>query len=375
MKWTPKEDDLLKKLREEGYSIKEIADLMGTTYDSVDNKLKRSGIKVDIKPQPKTQKVTPEVLINLGESLVESVKNAKIELKPVKLISKYSKNKKEEISILDMSDIHVGAVNRVYDTTLRKEIETYNFEIFKKELEILGQSVIEIHSLLSHAYNLKHLYINLLGDVVTNDRVFENQVFEIDRCVGKQLWDSVGYLVNFITSMKQIYQHITLTCLVGNHGKSKETLKDSQDEPIENNFEYHLYRVIQEIFKDDSRVTVTVPNTRTHVLEISTWRHLLLHGDMFRGSGNNMESKIEKLYVNVGGFDFIDMGHFHNLHEENISDKITVKYNGGWIEKEAYTYKKYRKYSVPKQWFYGCNSKRPETWSFKIDLRVHNENI
>ena len=94
-----------------------------------------------------------------------------------------------------------------------------------------------------------------------------------------------------------------------------------------------------------------------------------MHGDDFRGSGANMGSKVEKLYVNVGGFSVVDIGHFHNCKEDNISDKILVKQNGAWIEKEEYAYKKFKTYSIPKQHFYGCNKRRPITWSYQLDLR------
>ncbi len=80
---------------------------------------------------------------------------------------------------------------------------------------------------------------------------------------------------------------------------------------------------------------------------------MLMHGDSFRGTGRNMKTKVEKMYVNIGGFEVLDIGHFHDLHEENISDKILIKYNGAWISKEEYGYKKFKQYSVPKQHFYG----------------------
>ena len=50
-------------------------------------------------------------------------------------------------------------------------------------------------------------------------------------------------------------------------------------------------------------------------------------------------------------------------------DKITAKINGAWIEKDNYAFSKFKTYSVPKQWFYGCSKSRPITWSYKLDLR------
>ena len=370
-KWTKDQENIVRKLREEGRTISEISKIMGRNFNAIEHKIRAMKVTrkvISISNELKVTKVADKVALikEIGKSLLTSLENKIIKLPRISLPN-YKKDKIEEYSILDISDIHLGVINKVFDTGAGKEIVTYNYDIFQKELEGLRQSIFEIHGLLSHAYNLKHLYINILGDMLTNDRIFEGQVFNIDRCVGQQLWDSVTHLVNFINDMKHIYQKITVTCVVGNHGRSTPNYVD---EPTENNFEYHLYKVIQKAFDKDERVEIIVPNTRSTIVEIGGHKHLLMHGDSFRGSGRNMESKVEKMYVNVGGFSVIDMGHFHNCKEDNISDKILVKYNGAWISKEEYAFKKYKKYSVPKQHFYGCNRKRPETWSYKLDLRV-----
>ena len=62
-------------------------------------------------------------------------------------------------------------------------------------------------------------------------------------------------------------------------------------------------------------------------------------------------------------------GHLHQLKEMEISDKVIVKQNGCWIYKDLYAWNKFKNYTVPKQHFFGCNDKRPETWSYKLDLR------
>ena len=372
MKWTKAQENTLRKLREDGNSISEISRIIGRGFNAVEHKIR--AIKAVRKVAPitdklKVTKVADRVILikEIGRSLLASLENQLIPLPKITSLPQYKKDRREELSILNLSDIHLGVVNKVFDTTLGKEIVTYNFEIFKKEMERLRQSIFEIHGLLSHAYNLKHLYINVLGDILTNDRIFEGQIFNIDRCVGRQLWDAVAHLINFINDMKHIYQKVTVTCVVGNHGRSTPNY---EDEPCENNFEYHLYRVIQKTFEKDDRVDIKVPNTRSTIVDIGGHKHMLMHGDSFRGTGRNMKTKVEKMYVNVGGFSVLDIGHFHDLHEETISDKILIKYNGAWISKEEYGYKKFKQYSVPKQHFYGCNKRRPETWSYKLDLRV-----
>ena len=372
MKWTKSDENILQKLREEGRSIRDIASTVGKSFNSVEHKIR--AMKLGLLPKQEKEIITAskitdrlKIIRELGEAFVETIQKHPVKIPKISYIEKNITDKREEKSILDLSDIHSGVVNRVFDTELQKEIITYNYDIMSKEFDKLTQSIFEIHSLLSHAYNLKDLYINVIGDIVTNDRIFEGQMFNIDRCVGKQIWDTVALLTTFVNNMKKIYKNVYLTCVVGNHGRSMEQFGD---EPVQNNFEYHMYKVLNLIYKNDERVSVHVSENYNAIVNIAGHKHLLMHGDSFRGTGKNMATKVEKLYVNVGGFEVLDMGHFHTCREEEISDKVIVKYNGAWIPKEEYAYKKFRKYSIPKQWFYGCNKKRPETWAYKLDLRT-----
>jgi hypothetical protein len=167
--------------------------------------------------------------------------------------------------------------------------------------------------------------------------------------------------------MKIIYKNIVVTGVVGNHGRS---MPDFHNEPVENNFEYFIYKVLERQFENDKRVNVIVPSTRQYILDIMGHRHLLEHGDSFRGSTENIiEQQIKNLFVNVGSFVVLDMGHFHKIRERELSDKVLVKQNGGWCYKDNWVRKTFKDYSIPAQWFYGCNEKRKNTWSFKIDFR------
>lgn len=276
-------------------------------------------------------------------------------------------NKREEQSILDLSDIHIGMINEVFDSDVGKNVITYNDAIFKQELGILINSVKEIHRILSNSYKLRTLTINLMGDIVTNDRIFEEQVFEIEKPVGLQVWDSINYLIYTIQSLLSVYEQIKIVCVVGNHGRS---LPDSYEEPVENNFEYFIYKTLEKQYEGNKRVEIVVPNSRRYIYNILQWRHLIEHGDSMRGATSTaIEKQIKDLSINVGGFDLFHFGHYHKLKDDEISDKVIVKQNGSWIYKDNYAFKKFKYYSIPKQWFFGCSKDRPETWQYKLDLR------
>ncbi len=370
--WTKEKIDVLKMYVEAGTSYRQIASKLNLSYDTIEHAVRRYNLKENINSDvilPKNKnKLTMADMGKLGRTIGEQVyENYKtITLREPKALK--SQAKREEVSILDISDIHLGMNNEVFDSKTGKKEITYNMKIFEKELENLQESVFQIHEILRNAYSLKELNIFLLGDIITNDRIFPEQTFEIEKVVGLQIWDGVTYLTKFINNMLKIYEKINVVCVVGNHGRSNPT---HYNEPVQNNFEFFIYKTLQKQFANSKRVTIIVPDTRRYIHEICGWKHLIEHGDSLRGSSRNyIEKQIKDLKLNVGGFDVFHFGHFHRLEELEISDKVIVKQNGCWISKDNYGFSKFKNYSIPKQHFFGCNKTRPETWSYKIDLRT-----
>ena len=374
-KWTDEEIKKLEQLTKTDCTYMDIARKLSRSYDSIKHAVKRHGLTHTDKlendlffdennPKKLTYTKLNAISRYIGEHLVESYKGIKL-YEPKAVIQK---KKRTEHSILDLSDMHIGMINTVFDSQVGKKVTTYNMEIFVKELEKLTKSIFKIHSLLRHSYNLKELTINVLGDVITNDRIFQEQVFEIEKCAGLQVWDAINYFTMFFNSLLKIYDKITIVCVVGNHGRS---LQNSYNEPVENSFEYFIYKTWQKQFEDSKRINVVVPTTRRYVHSICGWKHLIEHGDLIRGSSAGaIEKQIKDLSLNMGGFDVMHKGHLHKLKEDEIADKIIVKHNGCWIEKDEYGFNLFKSYSVPKQWFFGCSEKYKETWGYKLDLRV-----
>ncbi len=370
--WTKEKLDVLSLYLDTGASYKVIADKMGVTYDAMEKAIRRYGLKANIDttlvlPKDKSKLKKDDVTrlsCLIGQNLYDNYR--KVALREPKALK--GKAKREEESILDLSDIHMGTINEVFDSKTGKKELTYNMNIFKQEMANLQESIFQIHEILRNAYSLKKLNIFLLGDIITNDRIFPEQTFEIEKVVGLQIWDGISYLTKFINNMLKIYEKITVVGVVGNHGRSNPT---HYNEPVQNNFEFFIYKTLQKQFADSKRVTIIVPETRRYIHTVCGWRHLIEHGDSMRGSSANyIEKQIKDLKLNIGGFDVLHFGHFHKLNEIEISENIIVKQNGCWIPKDNYGFNKFKNYSIPKQHFFGCNAKRPETWSYKIDLRI-----
>ena len=374
-KWSSKEIEELERLIDiEKKDITFASRKLNRTYDSVKHAIRRYGIGTNSEdsdlffdssnPKKLTYTQLTGLSKYLGQKIVDNYHPIKIkEPKPKK-----SKIKKEEHSILDISDVHWGMINKVFDSDVGKAVVTYNIDIAKQELEKLQRGIFKIYDILKPSYKLRELTINIMGDIITNDRIFEEQTFEIEKVVGLQIWDVINYFSQFFVNLLNLYEKINVVCTVGNHGRSNPS---HYSEVVENNFEYFIYKVWEKQFIDSKRINIIVPDSRRYIYNIYDWKHLIEHGDSLRGfSANYIQKQIKDLSLNVGGFHVMHHGHFHKLNETEIADKVIVKHNGCWIWKDSYGFKLFKSYSMPKQWFFGCSPKRVETWSYKIDLRV-----
>lgn len=387
MDWTAKEVKLLKNLLESGKTLREVATLLGRPYNSVEHKSRELVIS---RPEPPEVTLLSAPPSDIREALV-SGKKLKPEEKQALLdvvypdiaqglktnifpknAPKFVKGLREEEAVLILSDMHTGMKNEIYDPRTQRKIVTYDEAIRQEEMRDLRNSIFEIHDILSKAYNLKKLHILILGDMVTNDRIFDGQTFEIDRPCGVQLWDTARDLTNFINEMRTKFADIHIIGVVGNHGRSQAHYSE---EPVENNFEYTMYRVIQDAFKGDPHIKMEVPNTRFYSTQILGHTIYMSHGDSFRGFSRGAVDKAARDLLATlvpdlpAGFDLYCVGHMHSSEKMDINEKSTILVNGSWIPRDQFGFKAFRRYSKPQQWFFGVSKGRPITWAYALDLK------
>jgi predicted MPP superfamily phosphohydrolase len=305
------------------------------------------------------------------EAINETIKKYNCCLKPVECLIDFSKNKKVEIANLIISDMHVGKLNKVYYPPLQREIETYNDDIRKRMMQRYLDSIIEIRSLQKDCYNFEKINLFLLGDLIEGDGyVFEGQEFKITKIAGEQIWDAVRDFAYLINELCKLYPKVEAFCLVGNH--SMATSNRKADLPVENYLEYHIYKTLELMFKDNPKVKITVPTSRYYSTKVYNHLFFMTHGDETGGGAKTTRIKKAKdVYINLPEekYDVYMMGHFHSLEKEPIGDKGVLLTNGAWIPFDDYARKLYGMYTEPKQWFFGTNKHRPMTWAYELDFK------
>ena len=359
-KWSEEEIKKLKDLFNAGLSYYEISQRLGRTYYSVDHKIRslglnRSNINVE-------DKISITDVINIIRQYIQELK-----INPPNFKVSKSTGKQKEIANLVISDIHAGMVNKFYDPTSQSEIITYNDEIRKKQMLSYVQSVYSIYNLLKNSYYFEKLNIFVLGDIITNDRIFEGQTFNISKAVGEQIWDVVFDLAYMINRLSGFFENIEVYCVVGNHGR---TTREPTEEPTTNNFEYHLYKILELLLKENKRIKVIVPTTKFY--SIKNYNHSIFfsHGDTIRGSTiTYVEKKAKELLINLPeGYETYILAHRHKADRISLSPTSEVLINGSWIKYDEYAFKLYGTTTKPIQYFFGTSRKRPISWLFQIDF-------
>jgi hypothetical protein len=377
MIWTRKEEALLKALLQEGHTIKDCVRLLGRSYDSIEKKTRSMVFtrpsQDTVEPVIQDGKLKPEqkqeIIDTVAPTLINEIRKNIFLTRPY--VNKV-KGIREEEAVLVLSDMHTGMVNEIYDPASQSKIITYNEEIRQRELTYLRDSIFEIQTILSKSYNLKRLHILMLGDMITNDRIFEGQKFEIDRPYGKQVWDTVRDLTYFVNQMRTKFNQVHVIGVVGNHGRSNSLFSE---EPVENNFEWSLYKIMQEVLSKDPQISVEVPDTRFYSTQILGHSYYMHHGDNLRGfSKTAVERGARDLLTTLipdlpSGFDVYLQGHLHSAEKMDLNERSTMIVNGSFIPRDQYGYKMFRRYSKPQQWFFGVSKGRPITWSYALDLK------
>ncbi len=361
------------ELYNSGKSDLELANLWGFGERQAQRSSAYLRSKGKIKPRQTTQKrektrFSHSEIVESVEPYIKQVKDVYFKYndiyKDIKLKTTWTKHKQIEDQVLLLSDMHTGMINKA---PITGEV-TYNDEIQVQELQSLLKGINRFYQLYKPSYNIETFYIFGLGDLITNDRIFEGQKLEITCGVGAQIQKTFEYVSGIIRKLLELYPRIVYVNEEGNHGR---TTPKPNGEEANSNFEYLLGMLIQERFADNKRVEVILPDDYSYTLTIRGHRYLLSHGNAIKGCTLNSIEKAAKeisLLVEQENYDVITIGHFHSCYEFPISPKTTLLVNGCFINKDSYAYYKLRKFSTAKQYLFNVSKRSALHNLQKLDL-------
>jgi hypothetical protein len=355
--WNKDEEDIVRQhLINKDANRVQMAKQLGRSYKSIDAKVTEIKAELeDMSPQsPSIDMATKDSFISMLKELVQS--DYKVKRFPTMKPS--SKGKSKEILNLLISDVHTGKINTWYDTVENKKLITYNDEIRKTFERRYIESIKRLLSLWYHGYFFEKLNIMLLGDIIDNDRIFEGQKTIITMSAGQQIWTAVAELADMISCLAGYFPQVEVIGIVGNHGRS--TSMGREEEPVENNFEYHVYKILGLMLQEIKNVTVTVPNSRFYSIKNYEHRIFMSHGDTIKGyTISYVERKAKELLINLPeGYSLYCIGHRHRADRIGLSPTAELLVNGCWIPNDDYAFNLYGVSTQPSQWCFGTSKHR-----------------
>lgn len=303
--------------------------------------------------------------------LIDNIKSAIYRLpKPKMSDLVYTPNSKhqytaEHVGVM-LSDLHIGAKYTLDDTGGLSE---YNLDIFKRRLEKMKRSVLEIVERHRMMYDLPELHIFSLGDVVAgalgcgswNDSY-------IDLAITDQLVEGVQALYCVISTWATAFPKVSFYGIYGNHGRSlKKGVGKSYD-----NWDRVCYEIVKTSLANYSNIEWHIPKAWWLNPTIQGHSFYLCHGDGIRGSMGIPYYGVERAEARIAGImeqnlDYVLMGHFHNAAEIQTNTS-RVMLNGSFVGADMYSLQDLAKNSSPEQKIFGIHKKKGITWTYNIYL-------
>ncbi|MDD5012612.1 MAG: hypothetical protein PHQ66_03135 [Candidatus Nanoarchaeia archaeon] len=305
------------------------------------------------------------------EKLIAQFKDSLIRLKPEKpYVPKkinYSQHSGQELVLL-FSDCQIGEKIDYEETPFGE----YNSDIFRKRLNLLYDGVIGITERHRKDTPINKLNIFMLGDIVDGEKIFRGQSARVDSNVVDQFFTGAESISNFLHSLENHYQKIHVSCVAGNHGRVDEK-KDSNKFYV--NWDYLIYKTIQEKFKGHKNITFHVPKTWFNIEEVSGWKFYITHGDdiqrymqipwygLERYDGKEMKlmQSIDKTY------DYLCVGHLHVPFQWDaaVGERFC---NGSFSSGNHFAAKKLQASTRPTQLMFGVHPERGVSFRYLLRL-------
>lgn len=227
------------------------------------------------------------------------------------------------VPTLFLSDLHVG--ERVFPAQIGG-VNEYNIAIFRKRLRYTIDTAIHLLEILDGAMRYPGIVCPLGGDMISGD-IHEELATTNELPTMPTVFELFEQLVSALLLLADAFGHVFCPCVGGNHGRN--THKVWAKNRNHTSFDWMLYQLLANRFKDDKRFTFYVPDGSDALYKVYGTRYLLTHGDQFRGGdsiigplGPLTRGNQKKLARNTAVdmiYDVMICGHWHQyIHLERL---------------------------------------------------------
>jgi len=352
--WTNSELKIVDKLKAEGKTIPEIADILSKSYDSVAHKYRHSTSK---KPnisftQPKKSKQ------ELSSSLNSQLKDELSLIEPYKVAPQSKIDIKGDTLVIHLTDLHAGKI--VKDQEGRT---VYNELIFKERIDRLCEQALKLlDNNISKSVPITNVALISTGDLANGEGIYATQAYEQEIAPPRQVMSVVDVISKLIVSLLSRGLSVEFYGVRGNHGRT------GKDTDVASNWDLMIYMIL------DFWSKAILKNPKLQIKYAET-EHMVFklrgHGIMITHiAPEQVDSPAGRVKINQWArrhcVDIIIYGHYHHAGIFDC-DNVKVIRGGSTVGPDSLS-DSMSKYSEPKQVVFGINEKRTTTFIYLLDL-------
>lgn len=334
------------KLRADGMSNKEIAELWGMKPSSVRRLISEAKQVVPQKAETDEPDTRAEDLRkalihvqrqlakakertgDLVEATVSATREATLALGPIAPVPPPAKDqrKRPEAALWHLTDWQ-GA----------KVTTSYNSDVMRERVMRFCEKATRITDIQRADHPVKHCVIAFGGDMVEGLFNFPGQAFEIDSTIFAQFVNISRLEVDVVRYALSVYETVEVVAEWGNHGRigsKRDTV------PRSDNIDRMTYELARQLLADEKRLKWNDCPEDVQRIEIGNYRALLMHGDEVGRNGfaspNTIVQHVNRWRSGAYPWVFRDVyvGHYHTHNEWSMANGEGSVYQSGSVESD-----------------------------------------
>lgn len=279
----------------------------------------------------------------------------------------------ESVFVACLSDIHF---EETVDPVVVNYVNGYDMDIAEKRIHNFFVNVCRQAFDNLKGFAFTGLVMPFMGDFITGwiheELQMTNAVAPIAAVVSILKPLKAG-----IKMMADEFGSVHIPCVIGNHGRM--TKKVAHKYPVDSSFDWLIYALLQEHFKDDPRVSFQIPKSTDVFFKVYHHRIACEHGNLLKGGSN----AISGIYPSV------TLGNYRKRNFEQsqdnpydtllIGDKHQLRYigsvfvNGSVIGVSEWARDMKFAYEKPQQMCFVVDPHHGVTWKGEIFVQSPDE--
>ena len=350
-RWTKSELEIVKRLKAEGKSIPEIAEILDKSFEAVEHKYRH--YKVGQK-----QRTSKKDKVNLSKLIIQTLKEELLNVRPYTASSQSKVDIKGDTLVIHITDLHAGKIVKNQDGEL-----IYDENIFRKRINRLCEQTLKLlDNNISKGVPINDVVILLTGDLANGEGIYATQAFEQEIAPPKQVMLVVDVLTKLISSLLKRNLPVNIFGVRGNHGRT------GKDTDVASNWDIMIYNILDfwsKLVLKNPKLQIKFAETEHLTFEIRGHRYMIRHICPEQPDTPAGRVKINE-WARQHNVEGICYGHYHHAGIFDC-DNVRVFRGGSTVGVDSLS-DNMAKYSEPIQLIFGVNEQRVSTFIYLVDL-------